>query len=346
MQRDFHYYCVAVLARTAGFSLEDAVTLAYASNYVDDATDGRPILVGGYVFNPLFTANDWTGVVLKTTSWDNQRKVYIPFHFLPPRPVDSPKDDFITTPDSPLARELMAAALAPSGNRTLRLCRMGVALHTYADTWSHSDFSGRLGQENDVHEVWVMKKGEWKKELKDQIAAHAVWKVGHGQVGFLPDLPYRRWKATADRREGGERTVEHDNPALYMQAAETIFGLLYQEQHPGETPNGVFGHIRPRLEQCFNYKEASRKARYRKWEEVFGDMFAGLGRDWAYDPDEWINQALGEVLDPESLGAPGWENEWFLAYAGAPDFPNTPWACFHRAARWQRGWVLDRIAVS
>ena len=41
MQTDFHFYCVAVLARAAGFSPDDALVLAYASQYVDDATEGE-----------------------------------------------------------------------------------------------------------------------------------------------------------------------------------------------------------------------------------------------------------------------------------------------------------------
>ena len=31
MQIDFHYYCVAVIARAAGFNSEDALIIAYAS---------------------------------------------------------------------------------------------------------------------------------------------------------------------------------------------------------------------------------------------------------------------------------------------------------------------------
>jgi hypothetical protein len=38
MQKDFHYYCTAVLARAAGFSPRDALTIAYASQYVDHST--------------------------------------------------------------------------------------------------------------------------------------------------------------------------------------------------------------------------------------------------------------------------------------------------------------------
>jgi hypothetical protein len=39
MEKDFHYYCIGVLAKAAGFDKGDALTIAYASQYVDDATE-------------------------------------------------------------------------------------------------------------------------------------------------------------------------------------------------------------------------------------------------------------------------------------------------------------------
>ena len=47
MDFDFHYYAVAVLARAAGFTSADALTIAYASQYVDHATESAPFHVGG-----------------------------------------------------------------------------------------------------------------------------------------------------------------------------------------------------------------------------------------------------------------------------------------------------------
>ena len=46
MDKDIHYYCVCVLAKAAGFSEADALTIGYASQYVDDSTESEPIQVG------------------------------------------------------------------------------------------------------------------------------------------------------------------------------------------------------------------------------------------------------------------------------------------------------------
>jgi hypothetical protein len=43
MEQDFHYYTIYHLSVLAGFSKSDAQTIAYASQYVDDATESEPI---------------------------------------------------------------------------------------------------------------------------------------------------------------------------------------------------------------------------------------------------------------------------------------------------------------
>ena len=59
MQKDFHYFAIAVLCRAAGFNPADALTIAYASQYVDNATESELIRIdigGGYLkFDPVCT---------------------------------------------------------------------------------------------------------------------------------------------------------------------------------------------------------------------------------------------------------------------------------------------------
>ena len=60
MQQDFHYYAIGILARAAGFNPADALVIATASQYVDDATESEriPIQVNGATlqFDPVLTA--------------------------------------------------------------------------------------------------------------------------------------------------------------------------------------------------------------------------------------------------------------------------------------------------
>ena len=80
MQEDFHYYVVFQLAKLAGFNSDDSGTIAYASQYVDDSTESDPIEpFPDQHFDTVRTAHYNLGAF----DWDVQKKIYMPFHFLP-----------------------------------------------------------------------------------------------------------------------------------------------------------------------------------------------------------------------------------------------------------------------
>ena len=80
MEKDFHYYLVFGLAKLAGFSINDSETIAYASQYVDDSTESEPIIpFSDQHFDTVRTAH----YNLSAFNWDVQKKIYMPFHFLP-----------------------------------------------------------------------------------------------------------------------------------------------------------------------------------------------------------------------------------------------------------------------
>jgi hypothetical protein len=116
-----------------------AVDIAFASQYVDNAILSYEIDDDGYAYTTQITQN--------YVFWDEAtlRQIYLPFHFVPgdlekarAERVDGAASRWTVTPDSPLARELLVAAL-----RTGDDFRIGIALHAYADTWAHQHFSGR-----------------------------------------------------------------------------------------------------------------------------------------------------------------------------------------------------------
>lgn len=57
MDKDMHYYGIGFLARAAGFTKQHALTIAYASQYVDNSTEGEPIKVGNIFFDPVRSAH-------------------------------------------------------------------------------------------------------------------------------------------------------------------------------------------------------------------------------------------------------------------------------------------------
>lgn len=143
MQRDFHFYTVYALLRAAGWSSADAKIVAYASQYTDDAKDGTEIPLGqGKSFNRALTA--YSALRPQALTTRVQEEVYASFHFLPgpdPESDDIPRgrEALKVTANSSLARKLVRQALDCGPDDPIRRHRLGIALHSYADTFSIRD---------------------------------------------------------------------------------------------------------------------------------------------------------------------------------------------------------------
>lgn len=171
MNVEFHYYSTAFLAVKAGFSLEEATTLAYAGQYVDHHQRAYRIQAPrGVVVSP--PTQDFS-------FWDQATvdEVLAPFHFLPAGRDQVPsvrRDEAMSLwdvrPHSEPAKRLLVSAL-----KTRNLYRIGLALHTYSDTWAHQNFTAR-------NEAW--------NRLDD---SNPLPSPGHAHAGFEPDLWLSNW---------------------------------------------------------------------------------------------------------------------------------------------------------
>lgn len=144
-----------VAARAAGFAHREAEIVAYAAQYVDDATNAGVIHFRNseYMYSRIASAH-------KMLDYNNlielaNHLVWIPFHFLPgngglgagEEPQDGEDGKLICLPDSPVAREMLKATL--TDKRSPRaLHRLGVAMHVYADTFAHQGFVGAMHRAN------------------------------------------------------------------------------------------------------------------------------------------------------------------------------------------------------
>ena len=137
MNIEFHYYTLYYLARNAGFSEDDSLTIAISSQLVDECQTPWEILSE--------KGSKPTEVTQNYLFWNEgvAKEIYRPFHFLPGerdlaalRRKDGKPGLWPVTQDSPLARDILIAAL-----KSRSLFRMGIALHAYADTWAHQNFS-------------------------------------------------------------------------------------------------------------------------------------------------------------------------------------------------------------
>ncbi len=172
MNIEFHYYALHFLCRSAGFSEADSMTVAMSSQLVDDCVAPWSIADG--------SSRERTQVTQNYQFWDSSvaSEIYRPFHFIPgdrglasSRRKDGRAGRFSVTEDSPLAREILVAAL-----KTRNLYRIGIAIHAYADTWAHQNFSGDSEPENTLD-----------KDLP-------LPPAGHLQAFRNPDDPVKEWR--------------------------------------------------------------------------------------------------------------------------------------------------------
>ena len=332
MERDFHYYAIAVLARGAGLSEDQALTLAYASQLVDDATNGDPMRLGedDIVFEPVLSAH----VGLRAYDWSVQKRVYMPFHFIPPKPGMKPGDAWVVQADSVFARDLVARAVrsgAEGGNGPFSaktLCTIGIALHTYADTWAHEGFSGRHHPENNVVGLEVKRNGKWERLALEELSLN-FWlpEIGHAEAGTYPDLPHIWWR----RHQKTGSWLERNNPEAFRRAAKAIFEILFA--WADKTDSAESGHparmswedAAPRIDRLLR-KDGSKEDRCAAWKGEFSDLFNG---DWSYRENHWEREAR-ELLHPSTE-------------EGINAFYNSLWVTWHRAALRQRHYVLEQL---
>lgn len=336
MQIDFHFHCVAVLARAAGFPVDDALTVAYASQYVDDATESEWIRVGDLYFEPVRTAH----YGLRSYSWSTQKRVFIPFHFLPHQPIRDPKATFMTSPASPFCEDILDEASNEPDER-FRLIRTGVALHTLADSWSHQGFSGCQDEENDVERIEMKENGRFERLWLENVYLDAAPKIGHAQAGHFPDQPWRTWRCRFPNRTK-KKTVTRDNHRETMNAAESVYHRLVDTPITGRQPQIPWAEIRPRLNKMFRIVQVDADKRANRWLKAFNDLIPE--NRFRYDRLDWRSRALipREDRDIEwDHRPPAWlEGRQFDA---PDDFYQTDWVLFHRAALKQRHFVLERL---
>lgn len=142
MDTEFHYWITGLVAKRAGFTNDEAKTIAYASEFVDendvclqviDRSSGKKY--GNFISQ---TMN-----ILKPKH--ELMRVYPLFHFVPGEPDadtarrrDGKMHILNTTPNSENANNLLQAAF--NSPEDLRLYRIGIATHCYVDTWAHQNF--------------------------------------------------------------------------------------------------------------------------------------------------------------------------------------------------------------
>jgi hypothetical protein len=344
MNRHFHYYAIRAIAKQAGFNEAEAETLAYASQYVDDATEHKGIPIAkappeaddqhiAGLFEPVCTAH--AGIqYLAAGKKDVQRKVYIPFHFVPAKAYNGNGPfDYRVAPGGEFALALLELGLGAirdtqdiDGTPRLRaLIKTGIALHSYADTWSHQRFSGRRSPEdNDIQDRERWEKGEFRGlGFFERAVLDAMLDIGHAEAATMPDVSSLRWRYKHD--DSGQ-VYDRNNTDDFTTAAMDILGHLC----------AATGTTAPDIEARVHAALLDDKNSLRSWSSQFPDAFATDPK--TYDPKRWRREALDGNHDWDKFEDAADFAGLFLKYAG-----DLKWFLFHVEAGKQRDYVVRRI---
>jgi len=181
MQKDFHFHVTDVLACKAG--IEEPLIVAWANQYTDELKKAR-----------LHGIQTQSGILGNWADRQIQRTVLVPFHFLP---GDNLEKTCVVTPDSRLARMLIDEA----GD----FFELGIALHSFQDTYSHQGFTGWLEKENECFPWWYL--------------GNPQPPIGHAEMGVIPDVVSAEW---TDLRTG----IVIDNRRRALACAKRTYEIL------------------------------------------------------------------------------------------------------------------------
>lgn len=189
MDRDFHYYGTYLAAHAAGFDNKSARIIATSAQYIDDCTEAVTYKSGTFgwsqhkykvkvsdeksiTFRPMVTSVYGMVTWSLSSSYDETRQIWMPFHFLPgnykgqtstrvelrdggkmtaeqasPRSDFDEHDDILCRPRSDTAHDMINFVKEEyqrlkAIDETLALMLIGSCMHVFADTYAHQDFAG------------------------------------------------------------------------------------------------------------------------------------------------------------------------------------------------------------
>ncbi len=344
MQQDMHYYGTFVLARAAGIDRDSAQIIATAAQFVDDNAIENHIafLDGGRIDSEATGHHTLSGANVDRI---DQRKVWVPFHFLPGNEGNSYYENMVCRKNSTIAQEMVEHNLSLSDRAYAREL-IGITAHVYADTFSHHGFSGFSSDTNriDIDSLSIDselsaslldhlndKRARFIDKFKAMAAGSLSQGLGHGAVLTYPDKPYLKWRFTY---ESGEEAIR-DNPKDFLEGCEALHKMFckFKALQPdfGSDEGVLFLHITDKIKTVLA-TEGSMEERIQAWRDIAesGDLFAAGGESIPeYDQGLWAKQ---------------WED--LKETDDSSDAVNQNIFCFFQAASTHRNYVLRDLLPS
>ncbi len=336
MKVDAHYYAVLAFCRAVGFKKQAAQTVAYASQFVDDADINHITLqevpsdfeVKTINQKPAFfnmaTAHDYFKV--STLNYNAMINNTAAFHFVPGCKGANFAKKMRCKEESPVIRDILEDA-----KQEANLVKLGLVLHPYADTFSHQGFSGLVSKVNDIIDCrvfdtiyigesllekvyyWLYPVLNMYPRLKNYVIEEIYKWVrvgyGHAQALSFPDLPYLNWEYKYDFSTQFSKKYELtkvSNPVRYKRAFQKIKQHLreYLEKWPQYEEEGFSFNDDEKLFAVL-LKEGPTKKRTANWKQKIIELglFAEKDLDVVeYDENLWLQEAFANFNEDKFAG--------------------------------------------
>ncbi len=311
-----HYYGTYAMARAAGITRDAAKVIATAAQFVDDnaSKDSIKFRDGGRL-DAQATAHH--AVDRKNIDLEDQRRIWVPFHFLPGNKGKTFTERLVCRQDSEITREMVKHNLSLA-DRTYALPLIGITAHIYADTFSHYGFSGISSRRNKIvndsfkfmglntkTEKYILDKAKKFKEnypgedgfltnVKSWFAEKLSGALGHGAAVTFPDRPYLRWSFKYE--DPGKDSGERDNSATFLDGCQALHKLFrgFAKSRPDCAENNFsrFSDIKQEVEDILK-RQGPKKERIQAWQSAAktGNLFAtGPETIPRYNADLWHNE--------------------------------------------------------
>jgi len=316
MDREFHYWVTGLVAEYAGFSPKDCRTIAYSSQYTDDNNFTVEVYASGDSSAPSYITH-----VSQTENIFKPKRdilnIYPIFHFIPgdmdkaPVRKDGRTHPLITTPDSSYANKIFAYTLSNSVSKYLakdRRClyRIGLAAHSYVDTWAHQNFCGYYSDMNGLPGV----------PFPD---------IGHFDAMHNPDMVNHQW---TDDRLVNATIVNNER---FIAAAKRLYGYFSAFcAQINCLPRGSWEELEGLLLAIWQQDKDARLKAYQEASRCLKE----------YDERQWTNDAT-ELIGVEDISAENTKIEKRV-WKDPANFIKTDWYGFQEEVK---GHVADATII-
>lgn len=360
MQIDFHHAVTYIVGRLAGLTSNDAQTVAYSCQYVDDATNSGSVeFESGQRYIRISSAHRTLDLKDNADEADN-RRVWVPFHFLPGNDTPTKGSNserflarMVCRPGSAVAYTMMRRCIEEH-DKPFALERLGIALHTFVDTWAHQGFVGYVDDFNKVKDIQLTPDSSYAGNpnlahmfhdplgLREKVELWATnqLSVGHAAVQCYPDMPFLHWKYL---RKNGEQVVR-DNPTDFVAAAEGMYNVFLQ--FAAKNPNLAKAPLpepdRTKIEELLRttlFEDGEK--RHAAWIKEIARGTFSFGKENI----DYIGKGKGS-WKYEALGAENAIDIGDEVYPYDDTFLTSRWKNFHDALQFHRAYVLHELLPS